>query len=106
MASAVVTEAVHGTDERETAPWWTPADDAELSALTRELVDGIFGHRPRCSSCAAGYPPCPHVVRAIEVVVAWREARDLRSYARWLRHQRDLIELAEDTIVHRLRGRG
>jgi hypothetical protein len=66
-------------------PWWTPADAAELDVLVFELVRGYLKHKPRCASCAAGYPPCPHVRTAIEVVVEWREARALLSRAQHLR---------------------
>lgn len=112
MADAAVTEAAPGTDERKTAEWWTEADDAELAALTWELVDAYFDHREDCERCRAhlarepGSLSCPNVTRATAVVVDWQHARQLRSYARWVRHQRDLIELEEDVLVHRLRGTG
>jgi hypothetical protein len=70
--------------------WWTRADDAELKVLTFELVDGIFEHRADCALCAAGYPPCPRVRRAIDVVVRWRQRRILRSRARHLRLEEEL----------------
>jgi len=73
---------------------WTEADDAELDVLVDELVNGIGEHRPQCASCAAGFPPCPHIRRAIEAVLEWRKARELRSRAEWLRAERDRIEEA------------
>lgn len=72
--------------------WWTDADQAELEALVSELADGVAEHRPRCISCAAEYPPCPHVRTAIETVVDWLRRRELRSRAQWLRAQRDALE--------------
>lgn len=74
--------------------------------LTWELVDGIFEHRERCASCARRREtgqPCPHVIKAIHVVKDWQQGRELRSYARWVRLQVDLFELAQDKIAHRLR---
>jgi hypothetical protein len=73
-------------------PWWTEADDAELDLLAYELVRGYFEHKPRCASCAAGDPPCPHLRRAIEAVTEWREARELRSRAEYLRAGLDRVE--------------
>lgn len=98
---AVTVTAEPARDDRKTSPWWTEADQAELVALVWALVDGIFEHRSLCASCAARYPLCPHIRKAIEVVIDWRTARDLRSYARWLRLQRDLFELEQDVIRHK-----
>jgi hypothetical protein len=84
--------------------WWTDADQAELECLLRELVDGVFEHRERCERCLAGYPPCPHVGRAIEVVLDWREARELFSKARWLRWQQELLDFRRDVARHRRAG--
>jgi hypothetical protein len=67
--------------------WWTEADAAELDMLVHELASSYFEHRERCVSCAAAYPPCPHVRRAIEAVIAWRESRSLLSKAEYLREQ-------------------
>jgi hypothetical protein len=75
------------------SPWWTAADAAELDVLVHELVSRYFEHRPRCASCAAGDPPCPHLREAIEAVVDWREARALLSRAEYLRVERS-AELA------------
>lgn len=68
---------------------WTPADQAELEVLVHDLVRAYFDHREHCASCARGYPPCPHVREAIEVVIEWREARALQSRAEHLRAERD-----------------
>lgn len=40
---------------------------------------------PRCN-------PCPHVQKAIRSVLEWREARELRSRAEWLRAERQKFE--------------
>jgi len=80
-------------------PWWTEADDAELSALVWELVDGIADHRPRCASCAryaAGGIPCAHIGRAVQAVLDWIYGRELLSRARWFRYRRDELELGID----------
>ena len=88
--------SVPETDRPDQPPWWTEADQAELDALTRALVDGVFDHRPRCASCAREHPPCPHVNQAIEAVVEWRTAREVYSRARWLRLQREALDLQRD----------
>ena len=74
-----------------TAEGWTTADAAELDVLIYELARGYLEHRANCASCAAEYPPCAHVRRAIESVLEWREARELMSRAEWLRAERDRI---------------
>jgi hypothetical protein len=43
------------------------------------------GTCPRCN-------PCPSLGPAILLVVDWREARELKSRAQWLRAQRDQLE--------------
>lgn len=109
--AAVAATAEPVRDETPRRPWWTEADQAELDCLLHELVVGIFTHRERCARCIAhrnreqGSLPCPHVGKAIAVVVDWHQARDLRSYARWVRLQRELFELEQDVVVHKLRGR-
>jgi len=77
-----------------TTEGWAPADAAELDVLIYELTRSYFEHRANCASCAAEYPPCAHVRRAIEIVLEWRGARELRSRAEWLRAERDRIEAA------------
>ena len=72
--------------------WWTAADGAELDVLLYELVRGVSEHRERCARCAEGFPPCPHVRRAIEAVLEWRAARALLSRAEWLRAERHRLE--------------
>jgi hypothetical protein len=58
--------------------WWTPADQAELDAIVRALVRDYYeSHRPRCPVCRAGYPPCPQLREAVELVVEWTQARDV-----------------------------
>ena len=76
-------------------PWWTETDDAELSALVWELVDGIPDHREACASCARDDGrPCPHISRAIAVVTDWLYGRELFSRARYFRLRRELYEVA------------
>ncbi|MDW8339735.1 MAG: hypothetical protein RMM28_11410 [Thermoleophilia bacterium] len=80
-------------------PWWTEADAAELDLLTWVLVDAYFEHRPRCSICASGEHPCPHVQRAIREVVEWIELRELASRARWLRLERERLEIRRERLL-------
>jgi hypothetical protein len=71
-------------------PWWTPADDAELDVLVRELVKTVGIHRRDCSACAAGGPWCTRLADAFdEAVLGWIEARVLSSRAAWLRTLQD-----------------
>jgi hypothetical protein len=78
-------------------PWWTPADRAELDVLLHELVDAVHDHRERgCRVCAAGWPPCPKVQKAIAIVERWREARILISRARWERSRQRLVEFEQE----------
>jgi hypothetical protein len=66
--------------------FWTEADSAELDVLVNELVTGYFEHRHACRACVPNAMlPCPHVQRAIAVVVDWRDARWLLSRAEALR---------------------
>jgi hypothetical protein len=74
-------------------PWWTDADQAELDVITHQLVESVFSHRGAgCPVCAAGFPPCPKVQKAITVVIEWREARILLSQATWERMRQNLVE--------------
>jgi hypothetical protein len=78
-------------------PWWTPADRAELDAIAHELVDTVFSHHEAgCRVCAAGWPPCPKVQKAIAVVEGWREARILLSRATWERSRQRLVEFEQE----------
>lgn len=49
----------------------------------------FIAHGEICKRCN----PCPALRKAIEAVVEWREARELRSRAEWLRAERDQIEM-------------
>jgi hypothetical protein len=74
-------------------PWWTDADRAELDAITHELANSVRSHREAgCQACAAGFPPCPKVQKAIAVAVGWRDARILLSRAKWARSRQNLFE--------------
>ena len=43
----------------------------------------FIAHGDGCPRCN----PCPHMLRAIALVVEWREARELLSRAEWLRQR-------------------
>jgi hypothetical protein len=76
-------------------PWWTPADRAELDAFAQRLVDAVHAHRAAgCEVCAAGYPPCPVVTKAVEQVVEWRDRRIMLSRAKWLRARQNELDEA------------
>jgi hypothetical protein len=78
-------------------PWWTTADAAELDVITWQLVDSVRSHRDAgCEVCAAGYPPCPKVRKAITVAVEWRAARILLSRATWERSRERLFEFERE----------
>jgi hypothetical protein len=64
-----------------TAPWWTAADDAELTVLVQEFVDGEIEHRERCAICSQGGPWCKPLQEALETIIDWRERRSAHSFA-------------------------
>lgn len=101
LVSLAAVRAEPARDERTSPPWWTEADQAELEALVWALVDGIDEHRPQCASCAAHYPPCPHIRTAIEVVADWLRKRELLSEARWLRLEREALEIRRERALLR-----
>jgi hypothetical protein len=101
---AVEHRAAQSAGGNDRPVWWTDADQAELDVLTRALVDGIYEHRASCASCARGFPPCPHVRKAIEVVVDWRDARSKLSQARWLRWEQEFLDFRRDLATHRRAG--
>lgn len=69
---------------------WTAADQAELDVLLWELTGRWDEHRRTCTH----ERPCPHLGKAIEVVLEWRAARSLMSRAEALRIERTLFEAA------------
>ena len=78
-------------------PWWTAADRAELEAIVYQLVESLTEHRAYgCETCAAGYPPCPRVQKAIGIVIEWREARMVLSRAKWERMRQNTIEFERE----------
>jgi hypothetical protein len=86
-----------GVKDLRSQPWWTGADRAELDVLLHELVESVHDHHDRgCGACAAGYPPCPNVQKAIAVVERWREARILLSRAKWERSRQRLVEFEQE----------
>lgn len=95
MASGAVSAepARDGTNRR---PFWTEADQAEWELLAWALVDGSFEHREQCATCTAGYPPCPHIAKAIQIVLDWHRGRELLALAR-----RDLVEFKRDLAAFR-----
>lgn len=101
--TAVTDRAGHAATERTLPPWWTEADQAESEVLVRELVDGIWEHRPKCASCARSRTdgPCPHIRKAIEIVVEWHERRHLVSRAIWLRTAPELLAFKRDLAAFR-----
>jgi hypothetical protein len=68
---------------------WTAADDAELDLLAAAVVDGYLTHRARCAQDAR---TCPHLVEAVEAVLAWKRWRTLTSAAAALRAEQDLAD--------------
>ena len=76
-----------------TAPWWTPADQAELDVLVNDLVRCYWAHRDECADCRERRP-CPSLTEAIEAVIEFRDARELRSRAVWLRSEQSRLEVA------------
>lgn len=65
--------------------------DAPLTyGLPCERYHQFVAHGDTCPKCN----PCPSVRLAVELVIEWREARELRSRAEWLRAERARIEAA------------
>ena len=78
-------------------PWWTPADQAELSLLVHELVDGHHNHAHGCPTCREqGSAFCRPVGDAIQIVLDWRDRRVLHSRAVWLRRMQDFQDAANE----------
>jgi hypothetical protein len=73
------------TTTTQRLPWWTPADQAELDLLAFEFVRAARVHRLECLICLAGGPWCPRLAEAFAAVLEWRDGRELRSRAAWLR---------------------
>lgn len=67
-----------------TPPWWTEADAAEFDVLVWELVRLHGRHRDHPDVAAA-------VGEAVDAILDWRRARDLRSRAAYLRTMQDAI---------------
>lgn len=80
------------------APWWTPADSAELDELTWAMVNAVYDHSEAgCSVCTQRRETgigCPFVKETIEDVVEWRDRRETTNRLRWVR-------LAHATAVRR-----
>lgn len=78
-------------------PWWTPADQAELEALTWALADAYHEHREHCLICRKDDwgKQCPQLREAIQIVLDWRQSRILHSKARYLRLAAELAHVQE-----------
>jgi hypothetical protein len=73
-------------------PWWTEADQAEFDLLVREFVGSAFVHRELCSTCRGRGPWCAPLADAFAAVEEWREDREFRSKAQWLRTRQTAAE--------------
>jgi hypothetical protein len=65
--------------------WLTEADLAEIDVVSKVLVDAIFTHREKCSTCRSTGRYCTPIVGAIEAAVDWAELRTMTSKAEALR---------------------
>jgi hypothetical protein len=69
---------------------WTPADQAELDVLAHELVRVVFDHREGCETCQVG-GECRRLHEglrdALDAIMDWKTARELRSRAERLRRE-------------------
>ena len=70
-----------------TALVWTAADEAELDVLAHELVRLAWPLRHKRSVHGA-------ISEAVEAILEWRQARELRSIAAKLRAGQDFAEWA------------
>ena len=86
--------------------YWTAADAAELDVLILEFVRVHALHVPACEECRQGGLWCKRLRDSFDAVVEWREGRELRSKATWLR----LRELERERMPGRVHiafdGRG
>ena len=65
--------------------YWTAADAAELDVLIFEFVRVHALHVPACETCRQGGPWCARLLASFEAILEWRQARELRSKAQYLR---------------------
>jgi hypothetical protein len=73
-------------------PWWSAADQAEWELLAAEFVDAAIAHDQRCPTCSVRGPSCAAIREGYEALEQWREGRELRSKAAWLRARQDFSE--------------
>jgi hypothetical protein len=66
-------------------PWLTDADLAEIDVVSEVLVNAIFEHKGRCSTCREAGRYCTPIAGAIQAAVDWAELRTMTSKARALR---------------------
>lgn len=78
--------------------FWTAADGAELDVLVFEFVRVHEVHVPACEVCRQRGPWCPRLLGAFDAVLDWRQGRELRSQAAWLRRR----ELERERMLGRV----
>jgi hypothetical protein len=66
-------------------PWLTEADHAEIAVVSRVLVDAIWTHKEKCSTCREGDRYCTAIAGAIQAACDWAELRTMTSKAEALR---------------------
>ena len=66
-------------------PYWTPADAAELDVLLHAFVQVHARHLPTCAVCSGYGPWCQPLRDSFDAILEWREGRELRSKATYLR---------------------
>jgi hypothetical protein len=66
-------------------PWLTEADHAEIAVVSRVLVDAIWTHKEKCSTCREDGRYCTAIAGAIGAAVDWAELRAMKSKAVALR---------------------
>jgi len=80
-------------------PYWSLADDAELDVLLHAFVQVRDRHLPTCAVCRERGPWCQRLRDSFDAVLEWREGRELRSKATYLR----LRELERERLPGRVR---
>ncbi len=66
-------------------PYWSLADGAELDVLLHAFVQVHARHVPTCAVCSGYGPWCQRLRDSFDAVLEWREGRELRSKATYLR---------------------
>jgi hypothetical protein len=76
------------------SPWLTEADLAEIEVASRVLVNAVFEHKEKCSTCREDGRYCTPISEAIQAAVDWAEIRTLTSKAEALRAMQNRREAA------------